>query len=197
MHTTTISVADFIAHHRSIATKPTADIRSRWTSRIVARGLHTQGRAGASTYLRDYGRGISSAKVISLAVMAEAENCHDMAAEFWSAAYTLETGDVPPRTTVALQSNTPTASSTSLVAGLPSHLQPASIITMQPIDAGRPQAEYIADPAYIGQPKRDGNRIVIIATPDAVFYQSRSTSTVASPGAAFDQAFKKAAVDSG
>jgi hypothetical protein len=44
-----MTFTDFITTHRATAKKPTADIRSRWASRIVARRLHKQGTAGADT----------------------------------------------------------------------------------------------------------------------------------------------------
>jgi hypothetical protein len=87
-----MNLSDFIDKHRTTAKKPTADIRARWASRIIARKLHEQGAAGADTYLRDYGRGISAAKVIALAIQAECEGCDALAFGFWAAAYRLETG---------------------------------------------------------------------------------------------------------
>lgn len=47
---------------------------------------------------------------------------------------------------------------------------------MQPVDAPSDRSYYIENPDYWGQPKRDGNRVVVIATPDRVYYQSRSTN---------------------
>ena len=191
-----MNISDYIAKNRSSAKKPTADIRSRWASRVVARGLHAQGQVGAQAYLRDYGKGISTAKVIALAIQAECEGCDDMAMGFWTRAFELESGAAPT------ESTTPTASpqlpplsrsSTSVFPGLPAHLQPGAIITMQPVDAARTRQDYINDPAYLGQPKRDGSRIVVIASPDQVVYQSRSTSILTSPSVSFDGAFRRAA----
>jgi bifunctional non-homologous end joining protein LigD len=64
---------------------------------------------------------------------------------------------------------------------------------MQPVDAPRPREDYITDPAYLGQPKRDGSRIVVIASPSAVVYQSRSTDLQGTPSVSFDGAFQRAA----
>jgi bifunctional non-homologous end joining protein LigD len=194
--TTASSFNDFIRSGRAQAKKPSAEIYSRWASRIVARGLHRQGRAGAETYLRDYGRGISAAKVIAFALVAEAESCPDLAAEFWAAAFTLVTGDLPVRSTVTPSASATPASPASratkrrcpTMAGLPPHLQPGCIITQQPVDAKHPRQHYCDVPAYIGQPKRDGNRIVLIASPDAVYYQSRSMSLQPAPDSMFDEA---------
>ena len=192
-----MNFTDFIAKHRSTAKKPTADIRSRWASRITARNLHQQGAAGAQTYLRDYGKGISTAKVIALAVQAECEGCDDVALGFWGKAFELETG-AAPTTSATPTSTTPqwspsTRTSTPAIPGLPTHLQPGSIVTMQPVDAARTRQDYIADPAYLGQAKRDGSRIVVIASPDQIAYQGRSTSIQATPSVSFDGAFRRAA----
>ena len=188
-----MNISDYIVKHRSIAKKPTADIRSRWATRIIARGLHLQGRAGAQVYLRDYGKGISTAKVIALAIQAECEGCDDIAQGFWAKAFELETGQQVAPTTTTPQLPPLSRSPTPAFPGLPAHLQPGSIITMQPIDAARIRQDYINDPAYLGQPKRDGSRIVVIASSAQVAYQSRSTSILASPSVSFDGAFRRAA----
>ncbi len=195
-----MNLSDFIEKHRSTAKKPTADIRARWASRIVVRKLHEQGAAGADAYLRDYGKGISVAKVIAFAIQSECEGCDDLAIGFWAAAYRLETGlvaEIPAA--VATGASTPQLPSIirskdgTVLLGLPEHLQPGSVITMQPVDAARSRADYITDPAYLGQPKRDGCRIVVFATQMAVAYQSRSANTLATPSVSFDGAFRRAA----
>ena len=217
MHATA-SLTDFITTHRVAAKQPNADIRSRWSTRILARRLHLQGRAGAEIYLRDYGRGISAAKVISLAVMAEAHactspeevaGCVSMAAEFWAKAYTLTTGDVPTRQLVAdqppahvlpedhPQRSSPMPTRAPVIDGLPSHLQPGSITTMQAIDAIHDRDDYIDNDAFIGQPKVDGNRMVVLATAQVVYYQSRSTALMASPDHLLDVAFAQVAAQRG
>ncbi|MBD1813093.1 ATP-dependent DNA ligase [Microcoleus vaginatus DQ-U2] len=174
---------------RKAAKKISADIRERWNNRIVTRGLHLMGEAGAVQYLTDYGRGIGTAKVIGFALCAESEGYPEMAIGFWKRAFELETGEKP----IAL--NPPNKSSTNLAAAaksttaakietvnnpvipeLPPHLQPGKIVTMQPVDAPSDRSYYIENPDYWGQPKRDGNRVVVIATPDKVYYQSRSTN---------------------
>ena len=217
MHATA-SLTDFITTHRVAAKQPNADIRCRWSTRILARRLHLQGRAGAEIYLRDYGRGISAAKVISLAVMAEAHactspeevaGCVSMAAEFWAAAYTLTTGDIPPHLLVAdqpparvvpedhPQRSLPLPARAPVIDGLPSHLQPGSITTMQAIDAIHDRDDYITNNNFIGQPKIDGHRMVVIATAQAVYYQSRSTSLMASPDHVLDVACAQVAAQRG
>jgi len=191
---------DFIAQQRATAKKPTADIRSRWASRIVARNLHRQGRAGASIYLRDYGKGISAAKVIALAIQAECEGCDDLALGFWAKAYELTTGQ-PPLEEPVSQAGQVTPVPKAPVSrpndpafpALPSRLQPGAIITMQPVDAAGTHDDYIHNSIYLGQPKRDGSRIVVIASPTAVAYQGRSTGIQATPSISFDGAFRRAA----
>ncbi len=153
--------------------------------------------AGAQTYLRDYGKGISPAKVVALAIQAEGEGCDDVAQGFWAKAFELETGHPADHVTTPITSPPKlpplSRSSTPAFPGLPAHLQPGAIVTMQPVDAARTRQDYINDPAYLGQPKRDGSRIVVIASPDQVAYQSRSTNVLATPSVSFDGAFRRAA----
>lgn len=174
---------------RKAAKKISADIRERWNNRIVTRGLHLMGEAGAVQYLSDYGRGIGTAKVIGFALCAESEGYPEMAFGFWKRAFELETGEKPIALNPPNNSSTnlaPAKQSTSapkietannpIVPELPPHLQPGRIVTMQPVDAPSERSYYIENPDYWGQPKRDGNRVVVIATPDKVYYQSRSTN---------------------
>ncbi len=174
---------------RKAAKKISADIRERWNNRIVTRGLHLMGEAGAVQYLADYGRGIGTAKVIGFALCAESEGYPEMAFGFWKRAFELETGEKPLALNTPNNSTAdfaPAKQSTSapkietannpIVAELPPHLQPGRIVTMQPVDAPSDRSYYIENPDYWGQPKRDGNRVVVIATPDKVYYQSRSTN---------------------
>ncbi|MEG4628755.1 ATP-dependent DNA ligase [Microcoleus sp. AR_TQ3_B6] len=174
---------------RKAAKKISADIRERWNNRIITRGLHLMGEAGAVQYLADYGRGIGTAKVIGFALCAESEGYPEMAIGFWKRAFELETGEKPIALNPPHKSSTnlaPAAKSTTatkietvytpIVPELPPHLQPGKIVTMQPVDAPSERSYYIENPDYWGQPKRDGNRVVVIATPDKVYYQSRSTN---------------------
>ncbi|GET42143.1 hypothetical protein [Microseira wollei] len=96
------------------------------------------------------GRGIGVSKVVSLAICAESEGYPEIALGFWQKAFELETGEKTPTKPVKQSSaksvspKTATASLTAsatnlkaptLVADLPPHLQPGSIVTMQPVDA--------------------------------------------------------------
>ena len=174
---------------RKAAKKISADIRERWNNRIVQRGLHLMGEAGAVQYLSDYGRGIGTAKVIGFALCAESEGYPEMAMGFWKKAFELETGEKPialnaqnnatTNLATAAKSTTSTKKenvTNPIVAELPSYLQPGKIVTMQPVDAPSERSYYIENPDYWGQPKRDGNRVVIIATKSQIYYQSRSTN---------------------
>ncbi len=174
---------------RKAAKKISADIRERWNNRIVQRELHLMGEAGAVQYLSDYGRGIGTAKVIGFALCAESEGYPEMAIGFWKRAFELETGEKPIALNTQNNATTNLAPGKKLtaapkietvnnlvVAELPPHLQPGRIVTMQPVDAPSERSYYIENPDYWGQPKRDGNRVVVIATKDKVYYQSRSTN---------------------
>lgn len=196
------TLAEFVSHHRSVGKKPGADILSRWKTRVFARGLHKMGSAGATSYLRDYGRGISAAKVIALATVAEDEGHQAVAAGFWSAAYSLATSEVATPGEIALLAGETPTSTTAVtaptararpgakphVAALGQNLQPGSLVTMQPVDATHDREHYCLNPEYVGQPKRDGNRLVVIASGEAAYYQSRSLALRACPDPAFDAA---------
>lgn len=196
------SLADYIAAAHVSPKKLGTDIRERWQDRIVARGLHTQGMSGAQTYLDAYGKGIKPPKVIALALMAESAGCQEMAMGFWIAAHTLAGYAASPAEIAALTGGAtptppPAPPTTERLGDFPDHLQPGSIATQQPTDAKQDRQAYITDPNYAGQPKRDGNRLVILATVGSVSYQTRSRTVRPSPGAAFDHAFQQMAKASG
>jgi bifunctional non-homologous end joining protein LigD len=199
------TLAEYVEQKRSGKKIPTG-IRERWQTRVVPRGLHVMGEAGARQYLADYGRGIAAPKVIDLARQAEAEGYPEMALEFWRRAYELEIGHLPPAEgdvdlavpSVPAGNVFPTsAGGTPQVKDLPSHLQPGCIHTMQPVDAPLDREEYITDPAYWGQPKKDGCRTVVVATPEMVWYQSRSTNLQEVPSLEMDAVLREAAAGFG
>ncbi|HCF26497.1 MAG TPA: ATP-dependent DNA ligase, partial [Cyanobacteria bacterium UBA11049] len=167
-----MNINEYIESKRNAKKKIPAEIRERWNNRIVKRSLHSFGFAGAVQYLADYGRGIAASKVISLALCAESEGYPEMALGFWHKAFELETGEktLPPQPNIS-SPTAPTQISTSsvleiptVVPELPPHLQPGRIVTMQPVDAPMDRSYYIDSIDYWGQPKRDGNRLVVIAT---------------------------------
>jgi bifunctional non-homologous end joining protein LigD len=86
---------------------------------------------------------------------------------------------------------------TPTVDFLPAHLQPGKIVTMQPTDARQPREFYITHEAYWGQPKIDGNRLVVIATEGARYYQSRSLQLRSAPSLEIEGALQALAVEFG
>ncbi|WP_293126313.1 ATP-dependent DNA ligase [Microcoleus sp. bin38.metabat.b11b12b14.051] len=200
---------EYAAAKRKAAKKISADIRERWNNRIVTRELHLMGEAGAVQYLADYGRGIGTAKIISFALCAESEGYPEMAIGFWKRAFELETGEQPTKNTSNKSTTNPAPAAKSkaaakvefvnnlIVPELPPHLQPGRIVTMQPVDAPSERSYYIENPDYWGQPKRDGNRVVVVATPDKVYYQSRSTNLRQQASVAIDRTLSDTAAKIG
>jgi hypothetical protein len=79
----------------------------------------------------------------------------------------------------------------------PAHLRPGTLVTMQPVDAAHNRSWYIGHLGYIGQPKKNGKRMVIFATPYAVAYQSRSLALWAEPSPAVTRLLTATAVSCG
>ena len=163
--------------------KVTSAINKRWETRIVTQGLDTQGADGARAYLARYGNNIAAPKVIDLALCAQAKGAQEMATAFWFKAYELTFGSSP---TDAGDTALETVSSATglkaedlpVLADLPDHLQPGKIHTMQAVDAPEDRDFYIKNDNYLGQPKRDGHRSVVIATPEKVWFQTRNLNLV-------------------
>ena len=198
-----MNITEFVASFHVRLKPPTADIIERWNTRIVQQGLHLRGRMGAADYLSRYGKGVAAKKVVALALMAEHAGATEMAAGFWEKAYQLETGNSESfgensaGNTAPINVVTERRAAAPVLKDLPADFQPGQIATMQPTDASYPQSSYIHDPQYLGQPKRDGCRNVVFATPAAVAHQSRSTLVTPSFGLAFDEAARKAAEEIG
>jgi len=182
------------------------EIRERWSSRILSRSLQTLGRAGAMQYLCDYGKGLAAPKATHLALMAESSGYPEMAMVFWAKAFELETGKNALAQEYQQGSfSTPTVTG-SLAADpakipeipeLPPTLQPGRIVTMQAVDAPHERQYYINNPEYWGQPKRDGQRLLAIATKSQIFYQSRSTRLREQPTLEIEQTLQIAAANLG
>ncbi len=68
---------------------------------------------------------------------------------------------------------------------------------MQAVNASRERSYYINSLLYWGQPKRDGIRLIVIATSDKVYYQSRSRKLKRQPCFEINQALQQAAIASG
>jgi bifunctional non-homologous end joining protein LigD len=213
------SLKEFIEANRASKKKVSADIIERWQERVIKHGWQNEGEAGALNYLAQYGKSIAAPKCIALARQAESEGCADIAMGFWKKAYELSGGFLlepisatptgsrnstiaPAPFRVALaqshgvltQRPAPKASSPDM-DGLPPHLQPGKIVTMQPVDApaGVSRLTYINSDRWIGMPKRDGERCVVIATPNQVWYQSRSMKIRVRPNEVIDAALKEVA----
>lgn len=85
----------------------------------------------------------------------------------------------------------------NIISELPYHLQPGCIQTMQAVDAGMERSYYINSPEYWGQPKRDGSRLIVIATPVKVYYQSRSQKMKRQPCEEINQGLQQVAIKLG
>jgi len=83
------------------------------------------------------------------------------------------------------------------ISELPLHLQPGCIQTMQAVDAPMERSYYINSSEYWGQPKRDGSRLIVIATKDKVYYQSRSRKMKLQPCEEINQGLQQLAMDLG
>jgi len=182
------------------------EIRERWMTRIVQRSLQKLGRSGAIQYLADYGKGIAAPKVICFALVAESEGYPEMASGFWAKAFELETGEKALNQEGQVIGSSVSTPMTSLTAAppkipdiseLPPNLQPGRIVTMQPVDAAHERQYYIDHSDYWGQPKRDGHRLLAIATKSQIFYQSRSTRLRESPTPEIEQALLTAVAQLG
>jgi bifunctional non-homologous end joining protein LigD len=198
-----MNIQTYIAQHREKSKSPKAAIVQRWESRVVPRQLHTQGKRGAQAYLEAYGRGISATKVVELALAAEHFGATSMAAGFWEAAFTLETGlretaDVSGGTSMPPVGAPATRTCEQIeICGLPEGLQPGRVVTMQPIDAPKPQSHYLLDPGFWGQPKRDGVRNVVFVGAGAIAHQSRSHSILPNLPPEFEDALSEVSRQSG
>jgi ATP dependent DNA ligase domain len=203
-----MNINEYIESKRQAIKKIPSEIRERWNNRIVKHSWHLMGVEGAVQYLTNYGNGISATKVISLAICAEFEGYPKVALGFWNKAFEIDTGITPPtprqakirKPTISAEISTTVESQTTpewknrtFIPELPPHLQPESIVTMQPVDTTFERSYYINSPEYWGQPKRDGSRIVVIATKDKVYYQSRSTNLKGQPSAEINRALLEVA----
>ena len=163
--------------------KVSSSINKRWETRIVIQGLDAQGADGARAYLARYGNNIAAPKVIDLALCAQAKGAQEMAMAFWVKAYELTFGSSPTDAgDTALETVSSATGSKAedlpVITDLPDHLQPGKIHTMQAVDAPEDRDFYIKNDNYLGQPKRDGHRSVVIATPEKVWFQTRNLNLV-------------------
>lgn len=184
-----ITFQEYCETKRTAATKkgvvkiPT-EIAKRWDDRVVKGNLLRLGAAAANEYLAFYGKGIGAEKCIHLALKAECDSQPAVARGFWVRAYELETGETVPliegtgngeslagKAAVIVRNGVASFDATN--SRLPSDLQPGHLDTMQPVDTLSSREYFIQSPLYIGQPKRDGNRLDIIGEDGTIWYQSR------------------------
>lgn len=126
---------DFIEGFRLSSRRIPSSIRLRWNERILALKITELGEMGAVKYLSKYGRGISSSKVISFALLADQEGYHDLALGFWKAAYQINNHALvitPPHAINKIVSGHPSSSGKTV--------DPASPSIMPRIDWGKVEA---------------------------------------------------------
>jgi len=189
--------------------KVKAPIAERWNTRILPRGLHTQGKDGARAYLESYGKNIAAPKVAELATCAEIMGATEMAAGFWEVAYELETGSCATFLGGAQGSGQKSCEESStpiqmmkpkgdvFLAGIPNDLQPGKVIPMQPKDAAEREDYYVGNPMYQAQPKRDGQKDFLFGSEEGSAHQSRSTSIMGGLTPEFEHAVQSAAKEIG
>jgi bifunctional non-homologous end joining protein LigD len=172
-----------------------ADIFQRWNERIEPRGLQSTGADGAQLYLRDYGKSIAAPKCLQFGALALQSGFTEFGHEFYRKAAQLEGVTLSDAGNPAITEVQQAAAAPH--PGFPSGLQPGKFCPMQPVDGTRDQAFYIERPSYWGQPKIDGNKLIVFATPDQVFYQSRTGKLNGTPDAGMDDALRSAAREIG
>jgi ATP-dependent DNA ligase len=126
-----------------------------------------------------------------LALYAEGQGAEGIAQGFWEKAFELTFGSTPTeeerlpliksgsgreiKTCAQPEATQASAETARIFPGLPDHLQPGKIVTMQPVDAPKEVECYLRDPVFLAQPKRDGERFVVVVGEDGtVWAQTRS-----------------------
>jgi len=184
-----------------------ADIYERWNSRIEPRGLQTQGTAGAQLYLRDYGKSIAAPKCLQFGALALQAGFTEFGHEFYRKAaqlegVTLEVSDVGNPNIDLVAALAVRASAVrqatqvfehTYVPAFPQNMQPGKFSPMQPVDGQCSQAYYIYDGKHWGQPKIDGNKLIVFVTREQVWYQSRTLKLSSAPSLELDQELREAA----
>lgn len=203
-----MNIRDYVNERRLMSKYlPNNDIVERWETRIVPASLQHQGELGVQSYLSRYGKSIGYPKCIMFARHAESYfyGVNDFALGFWKKAFSLEfpndklIGDLKDDAPITSQTLVMEFYDDSLdqpdeVYDFPAEYQPGKLVTMQPSDAQHPREYYIADDRYHGQPKRDGNKLIVFATPKKVWYQSRQLKVdEVAPSPQMDTAFREVA----
>jgi hypothetical protein len=168
-------------------------IIQRWDERIKPRQLWTHGREGAHVYcvVLKYGTGIGVPKLLQFGQLALNMGYPEFAASFFIMAaglegVTLEDNDISisdnpmPKQTARLEENHPQ---------FPEDMQPGHFVPMQPEDAKHEPDYYIRHPGYWGQRKRMGQKLIVFASEEIRFYQSREGNLSEAPDRGLDAAF--------
>jgi bifunctional non-homologous end joining protein LigD len=183
------------------------DIYERWDSRIKPAELAEKGAAGAEAYLERYAKTAGTQKLIGFAMVADARGFHEFANTFWLKAYILENGHPPIMMTSAQGDNvivTPaeiedmeavkahdaSATPAIVLSDLPALLQPGILAPMQPVDAKRPRTFYVASDKYWGQPKRDGDKMLVFVSRYGIHTQSRQLKVNPAPSEEFEESME-------
>ena len=177
-----------------------ADIITRWQTRIVARGLEKQGERGAQAYLRDYGKGIAAPKCLLLAQQALNQGHPEMAAGFYKKAAQLEGIEISDNGNIAsvpARSAPAKPAEPQFIMEFPNTMQPGAFAPMQPVDASSPREKYINNSNYWGQRKIDGNKLIVFASKDRVYYQSRQMKLNGAPNDEMNIALRELAQEIG
>jgi bifunctional non-homologous end joining protein LigD len=174
-----------------------ADIFQRWNERIEPRGLQSMGVDGAQLYLRDYGRSIAAPKCLQFGALALQSGFTEFGHEFFRKAAELEGVSFSDIGNPAITEASVQQAAVAPHPGFPSLYRPGKFSPMQPTDGTKDQAFYIERPSYWGQPKIDGNKLIVFATPDQVFYQSRTGKLNGTPDICMDNALRNAALEIG
>jgi hypothetical protein len=179
------------------------DIVQRWNERIMPRNLQLQGEAGAQVYLRDYGKSIAAPKCLQFGALALENGLPEFAAGFYKKAaelegVTLEVSGAGNPNVDLLSKVVPSGSTGQVfehmyVPSFPENMQPGRFAPMQPVDADMPRQHYITSPRFWGQPKIDGNKLIVFVTREQVWYQSRTGKLSGMPSADMDMELREAA----
>lgn len=176
--------------------KVPAEIIKRWQERVIVGNLQNMpGRAGATSYLGLYGTSIAAPKCLALA--QQAMNCGypEMAAGFYMKAASLEgvvlEGGIEIKVGPLVAQAV--AEECRMIAEFPTDMQPGKFSPMQPVDGLKTREYYINNLGYWGQPKIDGNKLIVFATPNEVYYQSRQMKLNGAPCAEIDAALREEA----
>jgi hypothetical protein len=146
-----------------------AEIRSKFEQR---NGLSyaAQGERGAIAYISQFGKGLGAPKAVFQGRLALEAGFPEFAAGFFKKAaelegVTLEVSDVGNTPQKFLESAAALVRQANVDMGtdprFPRNMQPGRFAAMQPSDAKHDRSYYINDDCYWGQPKKDGEKLIV------------------------------------